>query len=59
MKIKLMVAWQTYKMGETIDPPAAQAQLMVMRGFAEYVKAPARKVVREVLTAGRNYVAKA
>jgi hypothetical protein len=58
MKIKLLVPWQTYSKGAVIDPPAAQAQMMVVRGFAAYVKAPARSPVREVLTAGKGYVTK-
>lgn len=55
MKIKLLVPWQTYNKGDVIDPPAAQAELMVVRGFAAYADrdGPGRKV----LTA-RSYVTK-
>jgi hypothetical protein len=56
MKIKLLRAWQFFPKGHVIpDMPAAQAQMMVANGMAEYVKAAARSPVREVLRA-KNYV---
>lgn len=58
MKIKLLIPWQTYFKGDVIDPPAAQAEMMVVRGFAAYEKAAVRSPVREVLMAGKGYVAK-
>jgi hypothetical protein len=59
MKVKLLRAWQFFSKGHVIpDMPAAQAQMMVANGMAEYVKETARSPVRAVLTAGKGYITK-
>lgn len=59
MKIRLLRAWQMFPKGHVIpEMPAAQAETLVNRGMAEYVKDVPRSPVREVMRAGQNYVAK-
>lgn len=55
--IRLLVAWAQFRKGQIIPAmPASQAQALVQRGFAEYVKEAAKSPVREVMRAGRSYV---
>lgn len=57
MKVRLLVAWQQFPKGHVIPAmPAAPAEALVRRGFAEYVSDVAPSPVREVMRAGKNYV---
>jgi hypothetical protein len=59
MKVELLVPWRQWNKGHVIpEMPAAQAEVMVQRGFAKYVKDVVRSPVREVMAAGRSYVTK-
>ncbi len=37
-KVRFKVAWQTYKVGDEIQPPGAHGEWLVREGFADYVK---------------------
>ncbi len=37
-KVRFKVAWQTYKVGDVIEPPGAHGEWLVREGFADYVK---------------------
>ena len=37
-KVRFKVAWQTYKVGDEVEPPAAHGEWLVRQGFADYVK---------------------
>jgi hypothetical protein len=59
MKVRLLVPWRQWNRGHVIpEMTSSQAEVMVQRGFAEYVKDVVRSPVREIMAAGRSYVTK-
>lgn len=58
MKVRLKIAWQVYPKGHVFTTmPAAQAEVMVCRGLAEYVGEPVTSPVNRMMRAGRARLA--
>jgi hypothetical protein len=46
MKIRIKRAWATYRVGDTIEPPASLRQLLLQTGFAEPIREEVQTSVR-------------